>query len=378
MSPLLVNIDKELGVTSDPVRRGELLARRACALARQGLNDDASKHIAELRRQFGDGHSGRAMIWIMIAEGLNKWFGGMDPVAYDRLSRAQLLSGAMGYADVNAIASAWKAHIEFDRSSFAAMYASIDYAYRFASADNHDAHARLSIILSGAAALCGEITSERYWFNKARHHAVTIGDQLSIEALQYNRAAFIFSQVRGRVAMGDEARDRIADVRRELSSASTLRFLVQTTAHDKQLDILDARLMLLEGRFEEAAIKLVQFESGASFVNFQFEDYLLHVELAYCLALSGRVEDALNSIFRVKSEAFFDMDVDDQLFVAWMEFELSKLDPRFGDPNSLATRLGEMKAAYQFSQDLLKRGLQGRIEEQSSAKSVSEAGEVRQ
>ncbi len=378
MSRLLIGLDKELGVTTDPVRRAELLARRACVLARQGRNDDAAKHIAELRQQFGDGHSGRAMIWIMIAEGLNKWFGGMDPGAYDRLTRAQLLSSAMGYPDVNAIASAWKAHIEFDRSSFDAMYASIDYALRYAAADNHDAHVRLSIILSGSAALCGERVSEQYWFNKARHHAVAIGDQLSIEALQYNRAAFIFSQVRGQVAMGADASERIADVRRELSSASTLRFLVQTTAHDKQLDILDARLMVLEGRFDESASKLVQFESGASFVNFQFEDYVLHVELAYCLARCGKVEEALNAIRRIKSEAFFDMDVDDQLFVAWMESELSKLDARFGDPESLAARLAEMKAAYQFSQDILRRGLQGRIEEPSGAKIEAEAREVRQ
>ena len=189
MSQLLLRLRAELQATDDAERQAELLARIAGQLARLGQFDQARQAIAELRAIYGDGRSGRATVWIMLAEGLVHFYSECHALALDRMTRAQVLAVAMKLSDVVAIVSAWKAQIEFETPKYDAMIQSLNIGLTHVSDDDLDAQTRLAIVLSNSFMICGDVDEAQRWFIRGRNYALRNGDQASIEALLYNRAA---------------------------------------------------------------------------------------------------------------------------------------------------------------------------------------------
>jgi hypothetical protein len=357
MSLLIQRLEHELSVATDRQCRAELFARKACGLARLGRFEEAAELITALRANFGDWSSGRIHVWIMVAEGLLSWYTDLSPAALDRILRAQVLSVAMRYEVGIAISSAWKAHIEFERSDFDSMFRSLKIACAATDEKNNDANARIAIVLCNTLSYCGEWVGAQDWFMRGRKCALDDGDQASIEALQYNRAALAITWIRAEHFAGIANRDSIRLARSELDSARNLQRLTKIGTLTNHLALCDARLHALEGRYEPAAQLLADARSGVPFAHYHFSNNLIDLEIAYCHFKTGDVNGAIARVRAADLSDFFELDIDDRLIAVCMLCEMSASSAEFGQSSTLNAAREELRAAYFNLRDNLKVGV---------------------
>lgn len=353
MSQLLLRIDQELSTVADDCARSRLLSRKAGYLARVGRFDEAKQIVAALRKDFGGGHSGRATLWIMLTEGLLQHFEMMGPQALDRLNRALVLGVAMEDAEVISLAAAWKAHIEFETSNFDSMFLSLKTAIENSTDADHEARARIFMVLCDAALLCGDRQRGQRWFLRSRDHALKDGDQASIEALLYNRAAFNLAWLRARRCFGPLASEELSLVRMEISSARNLQEMTGIVALTHFVHTCDARLLILEGKYEEAIERLGALRLAKPYGAYNFDQTFFDLEVAYCRYNNGDLSQSA-IVERVDGSAFIHLDIDEQLVAAWMIFELSASHEESSACRTARQRFERVAQAYRASEESIR------------------------
>ena len=356
----LNRLNRELELATDKQLRAELLARKVCYLARLGLYDEASQLVAHLRSAYGDWSSGRTHVWIMIAEALIHWYSNFSPVALDRVIRAQVLSTAMRYDTVIAISSAWKAHIEFELSNFAGMFASLELAIKFTTKENADANVRIANILCSAFASCGDREGLQVWFMKGREFALADGDQVSIEALQYNKAIFTVNWTRAEQFREVLTEGVVRSARREFESSKNFQKITGNNTFMNYFPMCEARLFIAEKKYEEAIGCFELTKGQSNFASYNYSDYLIDLEISYCYFKLGAHEKAVQSMATVEYEALVNLDIHERFVAASMLHEMCIGDSSFGDAGQIGKKRLELQSAYTTSREELKTGL-GRL-----------------
>jgi ATP/maltotriose-dependent transcriptional regulator MalT len=353
VSQLLARLKRDLDLSADPMERAELSAQIAGNLARLGRFDDARKVVGAVREQFGQGQSGRVTVWLMLAEGLIHHFESLSPAALDRVRGAQALGSAMGYSTIVALASAWKAHIEFERSDFESMVSSIDLALKNVGADEHDAQTRLAIVLSNAFMIAGDRNQAQLWFKHGHQHAVMNGDQASIDALVYNRAAFLLARLRTLSCKASIPKEELVSVRMEIASAKNLQNLIRLAALGGHVHLLDARLQLLESKFESAISALQVVRGTAPFAPHNFDQKFIELEVCYCQLMLGQNDAALMHIPSMSDDEFDGLDIDERVVAAWMLWKMATTDARAGAVDYLWSHFVALWSKYEAMCDSL-------------------------
>jgi tetratricopeptide (TPR) repeat protein len=336
VSRLISRIEEQLLNETDPYVRAELEAKRASYLARVGRFLESGEAIANVRRAFGDGRSGRVTALVMIAEGLLIHYEKLGSGATDRVTRSQLLGHAMKDREVVALASAWRGYLEFEDSKFDAAFRSIKQAFDNARPEDHAVWTRCAIVMSLGFALCGQLSDSQHWFMEGREHALQDGDQASIDALLHNKAAFGVAWLWAQKCKGSVDESALRRARMELASARSLQGLADVRAHSAYVDLSEARLSLLEGQYETALADLEAIASAGPFPARHFNESVLALEVAYCHASLGRVDMAIEALSKVDDDAIAALDVDDRLVAAWIAAELSQIDERIGERSQRA------------------------------------------
>ncbi len=353
MSQLLIRLEGELASMSDPIQKAEWAARIAANLARQGKFDEAQSRIANLREVYGDGRSGPVTAWIMLAEGLVHLYKDLSPAALDRIARAQLLGMAMGYTSLVGVASAWKAHVEFEMSKFPAMIESLKASIKSAAAEDHDAQTRIAMVITNCLMLCGDFTNAQQWFMRGRAHAIKNGDQASVEALLYNRAAFGLAWLRLRHCDVAAQPEELRRTRAEVKSSRNLQDLTQISALTNHIYLADARLLILEGEYEEAIAKLQAVRDRNPFANHNFTQSFIDLEICYCQFEQGDIEESCLTYAALDHSTLSTLDLDEQIVAEWMKLKMSQADPRFGSWVDHRQRLEILQARHRhFAKDL--------------------------
>ena len=356
MSQLLLRIENELVTEIDADARAKLLARKAGYLARVGRFAEAKEIVAALREEFADGHSGHATIWIMLTEGLLHHFEKMSPQALDRLNRALLLATAMRNAEVIALAAAWRAHVEFETSNFDAMFRSLNVALDNTTDQDHAARTRIFMVLCDAALLCGDRAQGQTWFLRSRDHALKEGDQASIEALLYNRAAFNLAWLRAQRCFETLDSKDLSLVRLEISSARNLQEMTGIGALTHFVHICDARLLILEGKYEVAVERLEALRSSTPYGAYNFDQGFLDLEVAYCRYRGGDLQQS-NIVEKLDQETFAHLDVDERLVAAWMVCELLALAPTTERYRSARQHFSEVAGHFRSTEQTIRSQL---------------------
>lgn len=346
MSQLLLRIENELKTTANPILRGKLLAKRAGYFARIGKFAEARSIVNDLRSDFAEEKSGSVTTWIMLAEGLIHYYDKLNSEALDRVSRVQVLSKAMGDVELVAVASAWKAHFEFERSNFQTMSKSLEIALQFGGQDNHSALSRASMVLCDCHFLCGDRNNGQKWFLKSRDHALKDGDQASIEALLYNRVAFYLAWVRARNCFDKISSDQLSLIRFELSSAKSFQNITRISALQNIIDLCDARLLTLEEKYEQAIDKLQSLRDISPYGEYNFNQSFVDLEIDFCSHEIGRDEKHSSDRSNDKFEFFDKMDIDEQLIAAWMIYKIERCSSNLKTSSIALNRLEEIKLKY--------------------------------
>lgn len=358
MSQLLVRLRRELDQKVDPIERAETVARIAGVLVRVGLFEEAKGAISAIREQFGRGQSGRVTVWLMLAEGLILHYQDLSPSAIDRISRAQLLGLAMKYNAIVALSSAWKAHIEFERSDFISMVRSIDLTLKNIDDDDCDAQTRLAIVLSNSFMICGDRQQSDLWFRRGHNFAIRNGDQTSVDALVYNRAAFILAWFRALSCVQCLSSEEVSRIRSEVESAKNLQNLTGVTALSSHIRLLDMRLMLLERRFDEVVRGLQDIRNAVPFAPHNFDQSFIDLEMRFAGYMLGEV--GIDDAGRASCEPvdFERLDIDEQIVAAYMFEQMSTMSTHLGDPAVHRERLKRLWSRYSEERSSLRVALE--------------------
>jgi tetratricopeptide (TPR) repeat protein len=353
MTQLLQKIEDLLRVENDVQQRAVLLARKAIYLARSGQFDSAKAITAELRNSFGSGQSGRVTAWIMLLEGIRLLYEEISPAAIDRVRRAQFLALAMKEKSLVAISSAWKAHLEFERSDFLEMSKSLRISIDNSDESDHDAIARHAMVLADMHFLCGNRDSGQRWFMRSRSHAVESGDQATTEALLYNRAAFGTAWIRAERCFSTSDQSDLKLIRLEVASARNFQDMTRISAFSHLISLCEARLLILEENYAKAIAALQIVRAQGPFANYNFSQEMIDLEISYCQRQLGNSSEAFDTYSRVRSADFSGMDVDDRLVVAWLKCEVTKDAPQFGDFETERNQLEALRLEYSASRKAL-------------------------
>lgn len=342
MSQLIQKINADLSSAIDPAERGKLMARKAAYLARVGEFSEAKSIVEELRYEFGSHRSNNVTLWIMLAEGLIHYFEKLSIEANDRILRAHLLSTAIGDTELAALTAAWMSHLEFEQSKFMSMAKSIDSALRLSSDENYAARTRVSMVLSDCYFLCGDRNSGQKWFLRGRETALKEGDQASVEALQYNKAAFSLAYQRAQSCFGPVSTDQLDQLRIELASARNLQGLTGINALSHIVHLSEARLLVLEGKYEQGASKLQSVRDAGPYGEYNFNQSMIDLELAYC---AHRL-NSTRGTHQIPKWNFDALDVDEQMLAAWMLSEIFSKNSGTSEANVISEKLTNAKKLY--------------------------------
>jgi tetratricopeptide (TPR) repeat protein len=329
MSRLLQRLADQLSIERDEYVRGELIASQAAYLARIGDFKSARERIAAVRATFYDGRSGRVTALVMVAEALLAHFESLGVEARDRAMRAQLLGDVMRDAQIIALSSAWRAHIEFEFSSFDVAALALKKALAAISDSDHSAWSRCCIVLYNALSFVGDRDRAQAWFLRGHKHAVDDGDQASIDALLQSRASYDVAHAWVGRCLQRDSEKLLLTARAEIASARNLQQLVQVQAHQDYIGLAECNLWILEGRHREAVEWLSKLDGAGPFPSGHFTESIGHVMTAYCQLSLGNLDAAVAAFDHARDASWGDIDVDDRLIVSWMTRELARASPRF-------------------------------------------------
>ncbi len=357
MNPFLARLDHELRSLSNTEARAQLVARSAGYLARIGDFESAKASINQIRNEFGDGRSGRVTIAVMIAEALVFHYQSLDSRAFDRIIRAQFLGRFTNDEALEAVASAWRAHFEFDHSKFREMYLSLGIAIHRTSTENNEANARIANVLCKVATLCGEEALAKAYFKSGREFALKEKDLASVEAMQHNRAAFRLAYARSRMCFQSLSKSEIDEIRTDVETAKSLQNLSGVKALSSYIALCDARMLILEEQFERAIQALKALQESGPYPEGSFTVGLINLEIMYCLGRMNKIDDVLSLLEPSSDIDLSKVDFDERLVATWIQRQLSEIDSRLGNPELSASRFESACKDYEESLSDLKLGL---------------------
>lgn len=337
MAALIERLQAKLDVEHDVLARAELLARLACCLARYGQFDRAEQVVSEVRGLFGENRSGRVTCLVMVAEAVQHSFLQRQTEALDRLKRAQMLAQMGRDQELIGLASAWRAHVEFEASWFDASARSIRTALDSLTAEDRPTISRVAVVLHNAFSLVGDEEARMHWYALGRKSALEDGDEATIDALLHSKTAFGVAHEFARRAMGEPETKPLDLLAAEVKSARNLQRLMQVEAHASYVELVHARSLILVGKYGEALGHLERISDPKTFPSQHLNAQVLKIATWLCRSRCGQgLVERAELLDPSIAEDISKLDPDDCLIAMWM---LCQLHADLGTPSAAATSL---------------------------------------
>jgi hypothetical protein len=280
-----------------------LLAKKACALARFSLIEEAA---VILKRIKGDEstYEPRLSAWIAFCGGLIEHFGTLTERAIRAFKRAYAISIAAGDIELAAIASAWIANAEYMAGNLAAVPGALVQTFTHADRGNATARSRACVVVADMHNYVGNIASARAWYKRARDAAVDDGDIAMQSVAMYNDASYRASNVvlddcRGR---SDENSVMLASL--SVDSVANLELGLGFRHLTSMAPLLRAEVRTVQRKWDEAIGLFDAFLCDTSVEMHNRMRPKYRAQRAYCLAMSGDRVAAVKEI----SAAIEDVD----------------------------------------------------------------------
>ena len=307
---------------AQPLARARLELRLALIAARQGRFDESLATVARLRAEQAAAGIADAetTAWLSLVEGLVALHRAPDAACADRLNRAVVLARLAPGTQVEALATAWLAHLHFNQgrlAEFAAharaaldLCASREVATAPAAAGAATAasgagapawpavQARVWLTVASAWMSAGEPARARPWFFAARDAAAAEGDSLMVGAVLHDMAAFRVHALRiewarhaaGLCATAPGAEDDLARVL--LDSARSYEQAVQAGALAPLQPLARIALQVVRGEHDAALELIDQTLPQLGEAGLSRYDASLRADRLWCTLASGQRADA--------------------------------------------------------------------------------------
>jgi hypothetical protein len=288
------------------------IAKLACYWARVGEFDRAESLRTQLRETFGTGRNVQVSILIMTLEGLLHFFKSLSPDARDRFARAALLSSSFGQKDLLALTSAWLAHVDFNLYRFESMAVSLQACLDNIEYDDGTADCRVSLVLGDAFLFSGNVGASQSWYERARLAYSNLGDQASVGAIIYNRAALRASNLRLSSLVSPVDLKEVSAVDAEIRSAMNYQAMARLLSLEHLMHAAQIGMQLAAGKFQDAANSIDQLIESEVVPVGSGEHALLLADLANCRSQLSQFQQAEAAIAASAALQIDDLPPDDR------------------------------------------------------------------
>lgn len=239
------------------------------------------------------------------------------------------------------------------------MVRSLNDAFANSESEDHEVLARLYMTLANARMSVGDrvVANELYMY--CRHHALECGDQATIDALMYNKAAFALAWLRARNCTDQCSPELLRQLRLELASAKTYQQMVGVQALNNFVFLWEARLLLLAKEFDSAIAALRSVRSMHPFAHYNFHESLIDLEIGYCLVQQGHLELAATQASSALGVDLNGLHDDDKLVAAWARLKIIEAVPASGDVKSATAILKAVSEEFEAGCNDLRVALDG-------------------
>jgi hypothetical protein len=310
-------INQSIQKEPDPLRRSEWLAKLGCYLARVGDLEAATSALQELRSSGAFLADGRVAVRGMLLEGLIGFYGSLDPRSSDRVLRANALAKAGDAQDLDDLTNAWLAHFDFNANAFARCGERLASVMHRRTAFEDESALRAWLVFADMNLLCGRVARAKEFYERARRAAVAQGDQASMAAMFYNKAALSLSLVRADAASGAGlgGTGALHFLQSEIASAASYHRGAGQTSLGQLLDWMGARAKLEAKDYSGAVDAYRDLMATETVQNTSADGSLVCAEFAEALLQSGAVEEAIAVAARLLDVTPDPSSFDDSLLV---------------------------------------------------------------
>jgi tetratricopeptide (TPR) repeat protein len=225
---------------------------RACYMARQGNFAEARLAVDRLRSKYYTQPDVQVTVLANLAEGLISHFSELGEVARDKILRAHALSHATGLHSLTALSAAWLAQMDFSRLDAMSVAVHAAEALRISAPNQHDSRSRASMVVAQALHLSGRWDLAAPWYTRARLHATSDGDDLSISALMHNMVSMRLDQFRQVILTGKGEANEAVYALIGIESSANFDALIGTSTLETLRPLMRARFLSLQERYADA------------------------------------------------------------------------------------------------------------------------------
>jgi tetratricopeptide (TPR) repeat protein len=285
-------------------------AERACYLARQGQYEEATSELDLLRQRYEARPHPAISTWLSLADGLRSHFTEVGVAARDKMRRAHALSSAGRLMPLHALSSAWLAHMDYTRMDFDSMVRHLGQALHLAAPDHHAARSRGNLVAAQALHLAGRLDLGMPWYQRARAHANSEGDDATISAIMFNMASIRASNLR-QVALTGEG-NAMEGVYALMSADATSSFDERTGAFSAMplMPLLRAQILALQG---DPAGALAAYEAHLDGAQGLSRMHCANLaDQAWCRSQVGQLDAARADALAAEASVGSDTQLDDR------------------------------------------------------------------
>jgi hypothetical protein len=297
----------------DPIQKALIEAELAYHYARAGDFRGAGDLLRKIRALPRAHYAPSVAIWVMLSEGILEFFENLDPHAHDRFRRAYALSVSIGDLELQALTSAWLAHVEFNQRNYAAMVSSARSCLAIYPHGRTTAHARIFMVLANSNLYAGNVSLASGYFERARSIALTDGDRTTVGAIVYNRAALMLNNFRLQPFLDVGESIDLGLVSVAVESATAFQDITRNRSLSELPLMSEARLAMLKGDFASALNTIGRIRDSEHRHRGGAKDPLLDIEYVACLARTGELGRARKIIGEMDLSRYTELDNDDQI-----------------------------------------------------------------
>lgn len=294
-SRLLRTLDERIARLEGTVEADCARANKALQMLRLGDVGLAADILTALHSKYDLRPDARISCWLHLAEAVSCLYVDATGKPHDKLKRCMALATASGNRDMQALASAWLAHLAYGSYDDAAVASRLSEVLATASPENHQALSRAKLIGAVALHLSGRYDLARPWYGEVRGHAAAEGDDATVSALMHNLACMSVANLRQSTLDPSSACAMKIGAPIALHGANATASyddLIGASALSTWVPILQAQAFALQGHpgraqeIYEANLVDAQAQGLGRVMGYMYAD------LAWCRAQTGQVDQA--------------------------------------------------------------------------------------
>ena len=230
-----------------------LRLKHAVYKARLGYLDDAREIIRSARSVLSQMNTAQIVAYINFAEGVCEYFENGAAKAIDKLNRSRALAtGCPPNDDLPLLVAAWLAAVHRILGQWDNLSRDLADIFVAGRVVSDEVAARACLVVADTCEDVGAVTKANNWYKSARESALRLGDDSSLGAILYNRAAIKVFNVRIQEVKGLNLDIDECHLIVQAASAENYAQYVKDASLGWAFDLLFGQLAIVQGQYAEA------------------------------------------------------------------------------------------------------------------------------